>query len=233
MVPRGVLQRAARSPSGLSRAARWKSPCRVRGGSPCGEDESIGVSLPVRREECRRGHTREIRAWCAIQFGAESGPCALLCTAAKRSMDTSSRAESRLSSPRLGSQVTSAWLTVDRNVRASCCAEYVKSKAWVNAWRGRKTSGVAGEAKLRKTGWLCSRCHNFFHIFFRFRSDSKPTLSTKGNERKKIGRRICFQSLSLQHKTPQYLTTILTVITSYAVLVYQCVFVSSDHQARF
>ena len=45
------------------------------------------------------------------------------------------------------------WPTVVRNVVcASHRAEYVKSKDPVNASRGRKTSGVAGEAKLRETG---------------------------------------------------------------------------------
>ncbi len=53
---------------------------------------------------------------------------------------------------------------------ALCRTEYVKSKDPVNASRGRETSGVAGEAKLRELGYLCLRCHNFFH-FYRFRSD--------------------------------------------------------------
>jgi len=44
---------------------------------------------------------------------------------------------------------------VVRNVRALRRMEYVKSKGLVNSRRGRKTSGVAGEAKLRETGRLC------------------------------------------------------------------------------
>ena len=70
-------------------------------------------------------------------------------------MEASWRAEARQTSPRLGSQETSACLTVDRNARASRRAEYVKSKGRVNVRRGRKTSGVAGEAMLRETGRLC------------------------------------------------------------------------------
>ncbi len=35
---------------------------------------------------------------------------------------------------------------------ALCRTEYVKSKDPVNASRGRETSGVAGEAKLRELG---------------------------------------------------------------------------------
>ena len=50
---------------------------------------------------------------------------------------------------------------VVRNVRASRRMEYVKSKGLVNSRRGRKTSGVAGEAKLRETG----RCANDAIIF--------------------------------------------------------------------
>lgn len=46
-----------------------------------------------------------------------------------------------------------------------CHAEYVKSRGWANVRRGRTTSGVAGEAWLRETGRLYSRCHNFFHTF--------------------------------------------------------------------
>lgn len=177
------------------------------------------------------GTHRKIRAWCAIQFGVESGPCALLCTAAKRSMDASWRAESRLSSPRLGSQVTSAWLTVDGNVRASCRAEYVKSKGWANAWRGRKTSGVAGEAQLRKTGWLCRRCHNFFHIFsLSWRFKTHPF-----REREKetpVGE---FASNHSNLKRPKFDNNLhchkrLTSYTRSCVLLSS---VSSDHQARF
>ncbi|KAF8266609.1 hypothetical protein EI94DRAFT_172479 [Lactarius quietus] len=151
--------------------------------SLCGGREHRGLTARP-REECHSGYAQEIRTRCAVHFGAESGPCALLCTAAKRSMDAPWRAEARQSSLRLGSQETSAWLTVDRNVRAPCRAEYVKSKGLVNVWRGRKTSDVAGEAKLRKPDRLCRRCHNFFQSF-RFRSDSKnPTFSPKRKEGK-------------------------------------------------
>jgi len=70
-------------------------------------------------------------------------------------MEASWRAEARQTLPGLGSQETSPWLTVDRNMRALCRAEYVKSKGRANVQRGRKTSGVAGEARLRETGRLC------------------------------------------------------------------------------
>jgi len=59
------------------------------------------------------------------------------------------------SSPGLRGYDTSRWPLVVRNVRALRRMEYVKSKGLVNPRPGRKTSGVAGEAQLRKTGWLC------------------------------------------------------------------------------
>ena len=80
--------------------------------------EHRGLIAPSEKRSVVGGTHRKIRARCAIQFGAKSGPCALLCTVAKRSMEASWRAESRQTSPRLGSQGTSAWLTVDRNVCA-------------------------------------------------------------------------------------------------------------------
>jgi hypothetical protein len=105
--------------------ARRQGRLELRVGSrhvACGEDRraarmrASGSHCPPEERSVVGGTHRKIRAWCAVQFGAESGPCALPCTAAGRSMDASWRAESRLSSPRLGSRMTSAWLTVDRNV---------------------------------------------------------------------------------------------------------------------
>lgn len=77
-----------------------------------------GSHCPSEERSVAEGTYRKFRARCAIQFGAESGLCALLCTAARRSMDASWRAEARQTSPRLGRQETSSWLTVGRNVRA-------------------------------------------------------------------------------------------------------------------
>jgi hypothetical protein len=66
-------------------------------------------------------------------------------------MEMLQQAEVRQGSPCLRGQLTGAWLTVVRNVRAQRRSKYVKSKGRVNARRGRKTSVVAGEAKLRET----------------------------------------------------------------------------------
>jgi hypothetical protein len=67
-------------------------------------------------------------------------------------MEMLQQAEVRQGSPCLRGQLTGAWLMVVRNVRAQRRSEYVKSKGWVNARRGRKTGVVAGEAKLREPG---------------------------------------------------------------------------------
>jgi hypothetical protein len=121
-------------------------------------------------EESRRGHTLEVRVLCAVQIGAESG----LCAQREDQWRCCSKAEAGQSSPRLRGQLTSAWPTVVRNVRALGRSEYVKSKGWANARHGRETSGVAGEAKLRETddsvddAIIFSTCLAFVAIFLPF-----------------------------------------------------------------
>ena len=55
-----------------------------------GRMRASGFHCPSEERSVVGGTHGKIRAWCPIQFGVESGPCALLCTVAKRSMDASS-----------------------------------------------------------------------------------------------------------------------------------------------
>ncbi|KAI9466175.1 hypothetical protein BJY52DRAFT_1413645 [Lactarius psammicola] len=143
----------------------------------CGEDRravrmrASGVSLPIRGEECRWGlHTGNTsavadpvrsgeRALCAAVHGGEKINGGVV--ASRSAADFVAPGKSR-DEPR-GSRWT-------ETLRAPRRAEYVKSKGRANVRRGRKTSGVAGEAKLREKGRL----------------DSKPTLFAKGKERERF-----------------------------------------------